>query len=115
MQSKSQAKWVRMSPRKVRRILNEVRGKSCAEAMTIMRFMPHAAAREVEKVLNSAMYNLIHHQKHPISQNEAASLKVVEAYCDQGPTLKRSQPHSRGRAFPILKRTSHITLVVSDI
>jgi large subunit ribosomal protein L22 len=115
MQSKAQAKWIRMSPRKVRRVVNEIRGKSAAQAVTILKFMPFAAAREVEKVLQSAMYNLINHGKTPISENEAGDLKVVEAYADQGPTLKRIQPHARGRAFPIKKRSSHITIVISDV
>lgn len=115
MQSKAQAKWIRMSPRKVRRVVNEIRGKTTAEAEVMLRFMPFAAAREVEKVLRSAKYNLINHNKMPISENEADGLKVVEAYADQGPTQKRIQPHARGRAFPILKRSSHITIVLSDI
>ena len=104
-----------MSPRKVRRVINEIRGKSAAEAVTILKFMPFAAAREVEKLLKSAMYSLINHEKMPISENEAGQLKVVEAFADQGPTLKRIQPHARGRAFPILKRSSHITIVLSDV
>src|SRR5579885_3678088 len=104
MQSKAQAKWIRMSPRKVRRVINEIRGKSASEAVTLLKFMPFAAAREVEKVLQSAMYNLINSDKTPISENEAGNLRVVEAYADQGPTLKRIQPHARGRAFPILKK-----------
>jgi large subunit ribosomal protein L22 len=115
MQSKAQAKWIRMSPRKVRRVINEIRGKSCGEAATMLKFMPFAAAREVEKVLQSAMYNLINNDKTPISENEAGNLKVVEVYADQGPTLKRIQPHARGRAFPILKKSSHITIVISDV
>jgi large subunit ribosomal protein L22 len=115
MQSKAQAKWIRMSPRKVRRVLNEIRGKSCAEAVTMLKFMPFAAAREVEKVLQSAMYNLINSAKAPISESEAGGLKVVETYADQGPTLKRIQPHARGMAKPILKRSSHITVVISDV
>jgi large subunit ribosomal protein L22 len=115
MQSKAQVKWLRMSPRKVRRVINEIRGKSAAEAAIMLRFMPYAAAREVEKVLRSAMYNLINNEKSPISENEAGDLRVVEAFCDQGPTLKRIQPRARGRAFPILKRSSHITIVLSDV
>ena len=115
MQSKAHAKWIRMSPRKVRRVVNEIRGKSAAEAATILRFMPFAAAREVEKLLRSAMFNVINHEKMPISESEAGDLTVVEAYADGGPTLKRFQPHARGRAFPILKRTSHITIVLSDV
>ncbi|MBI2811802.1 MAG: 50S ribosomal protein L22 [Candidatus Melainabacteria bacterium] len=115
MQSKAQAKWIRMSPRKVRRVVNEIRGKSCSEAVTILRFMPFSAAREVEKVLRSAMFNLINSDKAPISETEAQELVVVEAYADQGPTLKRIQPRARGRAYPILKKSSHITVVVSDV
>jgi len=115
MQSKAQAKWIRMSPRKVRRVVNEIRGKSCSEAVTILRFMPFSAAREVEKVLRSAMFNLINAEKAPISEDEAQELVVVEAYADQGPTLKRIQPRARGRAYPILKKSSHITVVVSDV
>jgi len=115
MQSKAQAKWVRMSPRKVRRVINEIRGKSADEAVTILRFMPFAAAREVEKVLKSAMYQLIHADKNAISENEAGDLVIVEAFADQGPTLKRIQPRARGRAFPILKKSSHITVVLSDV
>jgi large subunit ribosomal protein L22 len=104
-----------MSPRKVRRVVNEIRGKSAAEAVTLLRFMPYAAAREVEKVLKSAMYQLIHADKSPITEMEASDLKVVEAYADQGPTLKRVQPRARGQAYPILKKSSHITIVLSDV
>ena len=115
MQSKAEAKWVRMSPRKVRRVVDEIRGKSAAEAVTILKFMPFAAAREVEKVLRSAMYNLINAEKGGISEKDAQDLKVVEAYADGGPSLKRIQPHARGMAKPILKRSSHITVVLSDV
>lgn len=115
MQSKAQAKWVRMSPRKVRRVINEIRGKRAAQAVTMLRFMPFAAAREVEKVVKSAMYNLVHAEKSPIEEADAADLIVVEAYVDQGPTLKRIQPRARGRAYPILKKSSHITVVLSDV
>jgi large subunit ribosomal protein L22 len=115
MQSKSEAKWVRMSPRKVRRVVNEIRGISAGEALTVLRFMPFSAARVTEKVLKSAMYNLIHHAKAPISEGEANKLTIVEAYVDQGPTARRMQPHAKGRAYPILKRSSHITLVLSDV
>jgi large subunit ribosomal protein L22 len=115
MQSKAQAKWLRMSPRKVRRVVNEIRGIKAGEALTVLRFMPFSAARETEKVLKSAMYNLIHSGKSPISEGEANKLTIVEAYVDQGPTMRRMQPHAKGRAYPILKRSSHITLVLSDV
>jgi large subunit ribosomal protein L22 len=61
------------------------------------------------------MFNLINAEKAPITEAEANDLKVVEAYADQGPTLKRIQPRARGRAYPILKKSSHITVVVSDV
>ena len=115
MHTTARTKWLRMSPRKVRRVVNEIRGKTAGEAGVMLQFMPYAAAKEVEKVLRSAMYNLINHDKTPISESEAGSLKVVEAFVDQGPTLKRIQPHARGVAFPILKRTSHITISLSDV
>lgn len=116
MQSKAQAKWIRMSPRKVRRVINEIRGKNAGEALEMLSFMPYRASREVWKVVNSAMYNLIHHEKHPISAQEAQQLKVVEAFADQGPNLPpRFRARARGRATPILKRTSHITVVLSDV
>jgi large subunit ribosomal protein L22 len=115
MQSKAQAKWIRMSPRKMRRVINEIRGRTAGEAFTILRFMPYAAAREVEKVLKSAMYNLVNSAKAPISETEANELKIVEVYADQGPTLKRIQPRAKSRFYPILKRSSHLTLVLSDV
>lgn len=116
MESKAQAKWIRMSPRKVRRVVNEIRGKRCVEALNKLEFMPFAAAREVQKVVNSAMYNLIHSEKHPVSKNIVEQMKIAEAYADQGPTLPpRFRARARGRAAPILKRTSHITIVISDV
>jgi large subunit ribosomal protein L22 len=115
MQSKAQAKWLRMSPRKVRRVVNEIRGLTAAEAFTVLRFMPFTAAREVEKVLKSAMYNVVNNSKTPLSEAEAYELKIVEAYAHQGPTLRRVQPHAKGRAYPILKRSSHLTVVLSDV
>ncbi|MBK9143873.1 MAG: 50S ribosomal protein L22 [Candidatus Melainabacteria bacterium] len=116
MQSKAQAKWIRMSPRKVRRVVDEIRGKSAGEASELLKFMPYAASKEVWKVLNSAMYNLVNSEKNPISVREAQDLKVTQAYVDQGPTLPpRFRARARGRATPILKRTSHITVVLSDV
>jgi large subunit ribosomal protein L22 len=115
MESKVCAKWIRMSPRKVRRVVNEIRGKEVGQARTMLRFMPYTAARVVEKLLYSAVCNLTHAEKNAVSEAEAEKFKVVEAFCDQGPTQERFQPRARGRAFPILKRSSHITLKLSDI
>jgi large subunit ribosomal protein L22 len=115
MQSTAKAKWIRMSPRKVRRVITEIRGRTAGEAFTILRFMPFAAAREVEKVLKSAMYNLVNSPKAPITETEAYELKIVDVCADQGPTLKRIQPRAKSRFYPILKRSSHITLTLSDV
>jgi large subunit ribosomal protein L22 len=109
MQTKSQLNYVRMSPIKVRRILDKIRGMKALEASTALSFLPHASARVVNKVLRSAIANAENNHQVP-----AAQLTVSECFVDQGPTLKRFQPHAQGRAFPIKKRTSHITIVVSN-
>jgi large subunit ribosomal protein L22 len=115
MHTRAQAKWIRMSPLKVRRVMNVIRGKSVGEALTTLKFMPHAAAREIEKVLWSARANLVNHQASPVAEGDVDTFKVSKVYADQGPTLKRFQPHARGRAFPIKKRTSHITIELDDL
>jgi large subunit ribosomal protein L22 len=115
MHTRAQAKWIRMSPLKVRRIMNVVRGKKAGEAYTILKFLPHAAAREVEKVLWSAMHNLINHSESPVSEDEVQKFRISKIYADQGPTLRRIQPHARGRAFPIKKRVTHITIELDDL
>jgi large subunit ribosomal protein L22 len=114
MHTRAQAKWVRMSPLKVRRIMNVVRGKTAGEAYTMLKFMPHAAAREIEKVLWSAMHNLIN-GKDPVSEEDVQNFRISKIYADQGPTLRRIQPHARGRAFPIKKRITHITVELDDL
>lgn len=115
MHTVAQAKWIRMSPLKVRRVLNVVRGKKAGEAMTMLKFMPHAAAREVEKVLKSAMFNLVNDAVTPIAERDVLEYRISRVLADQGPTLKRSQPHARGRAFPIKKRITHITVELDDL
>ncbi|MFN3428808.1 MAG: 50S ribosomal protein L22 [Candidatus Sericytochromatia bacterium] len=109
MQTKSSVKYVRMSPLKVRRVLDQIRGMKALEATTALSFLPHASARVINKILKSAIANAEHNHQVP-----AAQLFVSECFVDQGPTLKRFQPHAQGRAFPIKKRTSHITIVVSN-
>src|ERR1035437_5697279 len=109
MQTKSSVKFIRMSPLKVRRVLDQIRGKKALEAQTLLNFLPHAAAEVLGKILKSAIANAEHNHQVP-----AAQLFIKEAFVDQGPTLKRFQPHAQGRAFPIKKRTSHITIVVAN-
>ena len=101
------AKHVRIAPDKVRIVLALIRGKSVYEAMAILQATPKAASEAVFKVLNSAAANAEHNQDMSVSD-----LYVAEAYADQGPTLKRYQPVSKGRAHHILKRTSHITVIL---
>jgi len=109
MEAKAVAKYVRISPRKVRQVINIVRGKNVQEAYAILRFMPKAAAREVLKVLKSAVANAEHNY-----EMDTQSLYISKIFVDQGPTLKRYNPRAMGRADLIRKRTSHITVVVSE-
>ncbi len=102
------AKYIRMSPRKLRRVINVIRGKEAQNAKTVLKFMPYAAARVVEKVLKSAISNAKENDK----QNPNG-LRITKAFVDQSSTLRRWRAMSRGRGFPILKRTSHVTIEVS--
>lgn len=106
--AKAIAKHIRMSPRKLRRVINVIRGKETQNAKTVLKFMPYAAARVVEKVLKSAISNAKENDK----QNPNA-LRITKAFVDQSSTLRRWRAMSRGRGFPILKRTSHVTIEVS--
>jgi large subunit ribosomal protein L22 len=106
---RAQAKWVRTSARKARVVLEHIRGRSVPEARTVLAFTPRAAAREIERVLRSAVANA--ESAHALDGDE---LIVVEAYADEGPTLKRWRARARGRAGRIKKRTCHITVVVAE-
>jgi large subunit ribosomal protein L22 len=105
---RAEAKWVRLSARKARVVLDHVRGRSVPEARTILAFTPRAAAREIDKVLRSAVANA--ESAHALDGDE---LVVEEAYANEGPTLKRWRARARGRANRIRKRTCHITLVLA--
>ncbi len=102
-------RYLRMSPRKVRLVIDVIRGKSVNEAETRLLFLPKAAALPVLKLLRSAIANAEHNFK--LSRE---SLHVKSVMADGGPTLHRWQPRAMGRAAPIRKRTAHITLVLSD-
>lgn len=101
------AKHVRISPYKVRIVLDIVRGKSVREAVAILENTPKSASEPVKKVIMSAAANA----EHNLGMNRD-NLYVAACYADQGPTLKRVMPRAQGRAFRILKRTSHITVVL---
>ena len=109
MEARAIAKHIRISPRKARQVIDLVRGKDVGEASGILRNVPKKAARIIEKVLNSAVANA--ENNHDMIAEE---LYVSEAYVDEGPTLKRYRPRAMGMATQIRKRTSHITIVVSE-
>ena len=110
MEAKATVKYVRISPPKARRAVDLVRGRQVEEARRILRFSPLGAAKTIEKALASAVANA-EQQPGVVAQN----LVVDRAWVDEGPTLKRWRPRAYGRATKILKRTSHITLVVSSL
>jgi len=109
VEAKAIARTVRIAPRKVRLVIDLVRGKSVAEAAAILRLTPKASSVVVEKVLKSAAANAVNNY----NMNQSL-LYVKEAYVDEGPTLKRYQPRAKGSAYSILKRTSHITIVLEE-
>ena len=109
MEAKAVAKYIRVAPRKVRVVMDLIRGKNVAEAFAILKFTPKVGADAIEKVLKSAVANAENNFDMNVDK-----LYVSSAFVDQGPTLKRIHPRSRGQAFKILKRTSHITVVVEE-
>ena len=108
-QAKAIAKTVRIAPRKVRLVVDLIRGKQVGEAVAILQLTPKAASPVVEKVLKSAIANAEHNYDLDIN-----NLVVSEVFVDEGPTLKRFRPRAMGRASAINKRTSHITIVLSE-
>ncbi|MFV0499821.1 MAG: 50S ribosomal protein L22 [Bacilli bacterium] len=109
MESKASVKTIRIAPRKVRLVLDLVRGKSVSEAVAILDNTNKAASPVVKKIVMSAVANAIHNY----SMDED-SLYIKEIRADEGPTLKRFQPRAQGRAFRINKRTSHISVIVAN-
>lgn len=105
---KAIARYVRMSPYKVRRVLDQIRGRSYQEALIILRFMPYKSCEPIVKVLRSAAANAEHNRGL-----NPASLVVSKAFADGGPSLRRFRPRAQGRAFQIRKPTCHITLAVA--
>lgn len=106
LEAKAVLRYSRISPIKVKRILDQIRGRSCDEALLILKFMPYKACSIIRSVLLSSISNA--KQK---SSDENVSLFIKEARVDSGPFLKRFCPHAQGRGFPIKKHMSHITSV----
>lgn len=107
--AKAVAKYILISPRKARQVIDLIRGKGVNEAMAILKFTPHKASMTVSKVLKSAIANAEHNY-----ELDADKLYVKEAYVDAGPSFKRIKARAQGRADVIKKRTSHITVVVTE-
>ncbi len=109
MEAKAVAKYIRIAPRKIRIVMDLIRGKNVADAFAILKFTPKVGAVVIKKVLESAVANA----EHNFDMN-TDKLYVCEAFVDEGPTMKRIHPRSRGQAFKILKRSSHVTVVVKE-
>ena len=113
MEAMAKARFVRVTPLKARRVVDLVRGKKAGEAVNTLRFAPQAAAVPVLKTVQSAIANAVEGARRNSERLDESDLVVSEIYVDEGPTLKRFRPRAQGRAGRILKRTSHITVVVS--
>lgn len=105
--SKAKGRMIRMSPLKVRRVLNQIQGCSYEEALVLLRFLPYRACHPVAKVLKSAAANALNNYSIPRSY-----LQIDKAFVEKGPILKRIRPRAKGRMYPIKKRTSHICIIV---
>ncbi|NLM96773.1 MAG: 50S ribosomal protein L22 [Halanaerobiaceae bacterium] len=109
MEAKAHARYIRISPRKARQVMDLIRGKDVGEAIAILRNTPKKASSLIEKVLKSAIAN---------AENNfgmiADELFVKEAYVNEGPTMRRWRPRAHGMASPIRKRTSHLSIVVGE-
>ncbi len=109
METRAVAKFVRISPRKIRLVMDQVRGKQVGEALNMLSFAPQRGAQILKKLVNSAIANA--------EQNtdvDVDSLYIMRVYADEGPTLKRWRPRAQGRATSIRKRTSHLTVVLNE-
>ena len=109
MEARAQARYVRVTPQKARRVVDLIRGMNATDAQAVLAFAPQAASEPIGKVLASAVANAANN--HAM---DARSLVVAEAFVDEGPTMKRIRPRAQGRAYRIRKRSSHITVIVSD-
>ena len=109
MRVSATAKYLRGSTRKARLVTTAIKGKRVEEAAALLQFMPQSAARDIARVLKSATANA--ENNHNLS---AEDLIVADAVADEGPTIKRWRPRAQGRAFPIHKPMTHITIVVAD-
>ena len=109
MEAKAIARYVRIAPRKLRIVIDLIRGKAVGEAFAILKHTPKVGSEVIEKVLRSAVANAEHNYDMNVD-----NLTVSSSFIDQGPTMKSIHPRSRGQAFKILKRSSHVTVAVKE-
>ena len=107
-EARAVSKYIRMSPSKIRRVLRQIQGKSYKDALIILEFLPYTSCQPIIKVLRSAAANAKHNKGF-----DETNLTIKSAFADQGPTMKRFRPRAQGRAYRILKATSHITIIVA--
>ena len=112
MQARAVARSIGMSPRKMRLVVDLIRGRGVNEAYSILKFSKKAATTPIEKTLRSAVANATQKAEQDGAFLDVDDLVVREAYVDEGRTLKRFKPRAMGRATPIMKRTSHVTIIV---
>lgn len=113
MEAKAQARYIRVTPMKARRVVDLIRGKQAVQALAVLDFAPQAASETVRKVVQSAIANARVKAERASEPFDERLLVVQAAYVDEGPTMKRFRPRAQGRAYRINKRTSHITVVVA--
>ena len=115
LEVRAQAKYIRTSAQKAKLVLDLIRGKKAAEALSILRFTKKSVARDIEKALRSAIANAVHvadrNQKRRLDEDD---LYVSACYADQGPSQKRVRPAPMGRAYQVIKRTTHLTVSVAE-
>ena len=114
MISKASGKFIRMSPQKARLVIDLIRGKDVNEALALLRFSKKHAAKQIEKVLTSAVANAEHHARETSESIDVDNLYIKLAIVNEGPALKRFMPAAMGRATPIRKRTSHVEIIVAE-
>src|SRR5690625_7042103 len=114
MEAKAQARYVRVTPMKARRVVDTIRGKGASEALTQLEFAPQAAAKTVSKVIGSAIANARFKADEASERFDEDDLVIAQAYVDEGQTLKRFRPRAQSRAAQVLKRICPITVVVAD-
>lgn len=107
---KATAKYIRMSPHKMRRVINQIRGCSYQEALMILEFLPYRAGGPVWQIIHSAAANAKHNYNL-----DKKNLMIDKIYVDEGPKLKRIRPRAQGKAYAILKPTCHITVIIKEV